>query len=540
MFTIPLLATFSVNPEFALFAVLLSGFLLGRVTIKGFQLGSAGIIFTGLLAGHWGLTIPDGVGVLGMILFVYCLGVNAGPGFFTTLSQNGVALLFLGASMICSAAGTAWLLTRLVALPADLATGLFAGALTSTPALATATELLPPDSELTVGFGIAYPLGTLLVILFVQAAPRLKLNHESGDAGKPLSPNSEKQISRYYIEVLNPALEGKRLSEIPLLDDADCQVSRVLIEDQFRPISSQFRLSVGQHLFVVGSDEEIRSIIDLFGRISPYREDASIEADQQHRRRVVVSSREVIGKSLKQLHLRSRFGITISRIRRHDVEFVPDAQVRLHLGDAVTAIGEPEDLDRFMQYAGHRVRAFDETDLFSLSFGIAVGLLLGAIEFRLGDEGFSLGKAGGPLIAGLLLGYFGRIGSVMGHFPAAARLLLTELGLALFLADAGVRAGGTFVDVLTTHGPVLVLSGMAITLVPLIVGFAVGHSVLKLPLQPLLGGICGAMTSTPGLGALMSSEDANEAVRSYASIYPLALMLMSLIAPLLLSVLSAS
>jgi len=540
MFNAPLLASFSVGPEFALFAVLLSGFLLGRVTIKGFQLGSAGIIFTGLLAGHWGMAIPDGVGTLGMILFVYCLGVNAGPGFFTTLSQNGLSLLLLGASMIGTAATTAWLLTMLVKLPADLATGLFAGALTSTPALATATELLPPDSELTVGFGIAYPLGTLLVILFVQAAPRFGLSNRQTDEPVASAVHSASGITRYYVEVLNPALEGKRLNELPLLEDADCQVSRVLIEDQFRPISSQFTLQVGQHLVVVGSDQDIRSIIDLFGRISQLREDAVIDADQRHRRRVVVSSRDVIGKSLKQLHLRSRFGITISRIRRHDVEFVPDAQVRLHLGDAVTAIGEPEDLDRFMQFAGHRERAFDETDLFSLSFGIAMGLLLGAIEFRLGDEGFSLGKAGGPLIAGLLLGYFGRIGSVMGHFPAAARLLLTELGLALFLADAGVRAGGNFVDVLTVHGPMLVISGMLITLAPLVVGFLLGHYVFRLREQPLLGGICGAMTSTPGLGALMSAEDANVAVRSYASIYPLALMLMSVVAPVLLGLLSSS
>ena len=345
------------------------------------------------------------------------------------------------------------------------------------------------------------------------------------------------RITRYVVEVLNPALSGKQLHDLRLLEETSCQVLRVLVDEKYRPIPPNFSLHVGQHLLIIGLEQDLRAIIDLFGKFSDRQIDVDVEEDLHTRRRVVITSPEMIGKSLKELRLRSRMGVTISRIRRHDVEFVPDSHEKFHRGDAVTAIGEPESLNKFMIEAGHRERTYFETDLLSLSAGILLGLILGSIEFRLGSDGFSLGKAGGPLIVGLLLGHWGRLGPLTGHFPAAARLLLTELGLALFLADSAVRAGRDFVAVLNQYGPLLLLGGLLITLLPLLMGLLVGRQVLKLTRQPLLGGICGAMTSTPGLGALLAADDANTAVRSYASIYPLALMLMSLLTPLLLSLL---
>ncbi len=534
------LAGWSITAETTAFLVLLVGLLLGRLTLLGFQLGAAGIIFAGLLAGHLGLTLPTGVGTVGMVLFVYCLGIGAGPGFFQTLGRHGGALALLGIVMISSAAFATWVFARLSGIPADLATGLFAGALTSTPALATVSDFLPPDSQLTVGFGISYPLGTLLVILFVQlytlyskdASPVVAEGADSETA------EGASRITRYVVEVLNPALSGKQLHDLRLLEETSCQVLRVLVDEKYRPIPPNFSLHVGQHLLIIGLEQDLRAIIDLFGKFSDRQIDVDVEEDLHTRRRVVITSPEMIGKSLKELRLRSRMGVTISRIRRHDVEFVPDSHEKFHRGDAVTAIGEPESLNKFMIEAGHRERTYFETDLLSLSAGILLGLILGSIEFRLGSDGFSLGKAGGPLIVGLLLGHWGRLGPLTGHFPAAARLLLTELGLALFLADSAVRAGRDFVAVLNQYGPLLMLGGLLITLLPLLMGLLVGRQVLKLTRQPLLGGICGAMTSTPGLGALLAADDANTAVRSYASIYPLALMLMSLLTPLLLSLLA--
>ena len=525
--------------ELVLFGILLIGCLLGKLKLAGFQLGSAGIIFTALTAGHYGWTIPQGVGTLGMVLFVFCLGVGAGPGFFRTLGSQGMSLVCLAAAMISAAAVAAWGMARVASLPGDLATGLFAGALTSTPALATVSDFLPPDSQLTVGFGIAYPLGTLLVILFVQAYPRLFPDPRDHRTTSLVTGNEgeSSRIVRRFVKVLNPGLVGKSLEGIPLLDESNCQVSRVLVGDIYCPIPSGFTLQLNQQLLLVGEEHDTRALIDMFGQeIEALPQ--SLHIGEQQRRRVVVTARDMVGKSLKQLQLRTRLGVTISRIRRHDVEFVPDAREELHPGDAVTAIGEPEALDRFMVQAGHRERSYHETDLVSLFTGLVVGLLLGSLEFRFNGEGFSLGKAGGPLIVGLLLGHFGRIGPITGHYPAAVRLLLTELGLALFLADSGVQAGREFLPVLQQHGLFLLLAGVVITAVPLLTGWLVGQRFLKLPRQPLLGGICGAMTSTPGLGALMMGDDANTAVRSYASIYPLALILMSVLTPMLLAVLS--
>jgi putative transport protein len=238
------------------------------------------------------------------------------------------------------------------------------------------------------------------------------------------------------------------------------------------------------------------------------------------------------------LHLRSRFGVTITRITRHDLEFVPDAGQTIQFGDALTAIGEPEGLDAFVAFAGHRERSFDETDIISLALGMLLGVLLGRVQVRLGDEIFSLGMAGGPLVVGLILGHFGRIGPIVGHFPRAARLLLTEIGLAMFLATAGVSAGSQLVPVIREHGPGLCVGAVLITIIPLAVGLLLTRYAIRMGLLRSLGGICGAMTSTPGLGALTSKIDSNVPVTSYATVYPIALVLMSLLAPILVSVMS--
>lgn len=519
----------------AFLLIVLLGSVLGRLSWRGLSLGTSGVIFVALLAGHLGWTIPDNAGLLGLVVFVYCLGIDAGPRFFRMFRQHASWLAIVGVVMLLAAAATTWLFARAINLPADLATGVFAGALTSTPALAAAAESLPANSQLAVGFGIAYPIGAIGVVLFVQLAARF-FTHWSSRPDSETSAGDSTQITREVVEVLNPNIVGKRLSELSVLEHSNCQISRARVNDQMVPIPSGFSLQLGQQLMVIGSASDVQMVVEFMGRKAD-QSNYVLDTERQ-RRRVVATSESVVGQSLKDLHLRSRMGVTITRIVRHDLEFVPDATQIIQFGDALTAIGEPAALDRFVELAGHRERSFDETDLISLAAGLFLGVLVGCIRFELGGETMSLGMAGGPLIVGLVMGHFGRIGPIVGHFPRAARLLLTEIGLAMFLADSGVKAGKDLLPVLQAHGVVLCGGALLITAVPLFVGLVFTRYAAKMSLLRALGAICGAMTSTPGLGALTSKLDSNVPVTSYATVYPIALILMSLLAPVLVSLLS--
>lgn len=519
-----------------LFLTVFLGTALGRLTWRGVSLGTSGVIFVALLVGHLGYRVPNNAGLLGLIVFVYCLGINAGPRFFRMFREQASSLALVGVMMIVAAGTATWLFARVIGLPADLAAGIFAGALTSTPALAAAAESLPPGSQLAVGFGIAYPFGAIGVVLFVQLAPRFlrKSLEEEKDHGATLS--SPQKITREVVEVVNPSVVGKKLSDVSILNTCNCQISRARVGEHMSPIPTSFKLQLGQQLLVIGVESNVDLVVAFLGRKAAQAE--YVLDTERQRRRVVATAESVVGRSLQELHLRSRFGVTITRIMRHDLEFVPDAAQTIQFGDAMTAIGEPEGLDKFVEFAGHRERSFDETDMISLAVGMLLGVLLGRVQFQFGGEAFSLGMAGGPLLVGLIMGHFGRVGPIVGHFPRAARLLLTEIGLAMFLTSAGVRAGGQLIPVIRAHGPGICLGAILITAIPLMVGVLLTRYAVRMGLLRALGGICGAMTSTPGLGALTSKIDSNVPVTSYATVYPIALILMSLLAPVLVSVMS--
>ncbi len=521
----------------AMFAVIGLGLAFGKLSWRGISLGTSGVVFIALVAGHFGFQVPRTAGTVGIIVFAYCLGLGAGPGFLRMFIRRGKALGLTAVSMIVSAGAVAWLLASTLNLNADLVSGLFAGALTSTPALAVAAERLPPDSNVAVGFGIAYPFGVIGVILFAQLVPRF-LATVGGVAQDEddTDPVDDGPISRVLVHVINPAMQGKRLRDVAVLSATNCQVSRLMVGERLEPIPSQFQLQVGQHVLVVGRTRRLPDVVDVLGEKC---NDVNFTLDlERQRRRVVVTSKELLGKSLKTLHLRSKFGVTISRISRQEVEFVPSPDEHIHFGDALTAIGEPEGLDKFVQFAGHRERTLDETDLISLAAGLVLGVIAGSIQLSIGSRSISLGMAGGPLMVGLALGHFGRIGPVVSRMPRAARLLLAESGLALFLAQAGSQAGGQFLEVIRQHGLLLCIASIAIVTAPLVVGFVVARLSLRLGMLESLGGICGAMTSTPGLGAVTSTTDSSLPATSYATVYPLALILITILVPLLISQMS--
>jgi putative transport protein len=528
-----------VTPLTVLLGIIVTGLLLGRLSLLGISFGTSAILFVALLAGHLGLEIPEGIGQLGLAIFVFCVGISAGPTFFRGLASRGRTMASLGGIIVLSAVLVTWLCAKLMQIPAELAGGLMAGAMTSTPALGAITETSADSSSVAVGFGVAYPIGIVAVVLFVQLALKfLQAPLDTTDVYLTAGTDEGAQIQRRIVEIANPGIVGKRLNELVILSESNCQISRVKLDERWRPTPPDYVFQLGEQVLLVGQLDEMTPVAETLGL---FREGdvAILDADRE-RKIVVVTSKEIFGKSLKELRLRSRHGVTVARIRRHEIEFVPSSRTRIEFGDTLTLVGEPLNLATIERTFGHRPRTLNETDLLSLAIGLGVGILVGNLALDIGGFSISLGIAGGPLAVGLVLGHFRRVGPIRGSFPPAAQLLLTEGGLALFLADAGVGAGENVAQVLREHGPVLLMVAAAIAILPMVVGYYVARRGFRLPLLQVLGATCGGMTSTPGLAVLTGATESSQPVTSYVAAYPVALVLITVLAPLLVKLLSWS
>jgi putative transport protein len=524
------------QPLIALFATIAVGLLIGRLSIKGLQLGSSGVLFTALLSGHLGYSIPNGVGTLGLVLFVYCVGIGAGGRFFMAVARDGATLAKLAFTIVAIGGAITWIGARWLDLPADLAAGIFAGALTSTPALAAAAESFSGNAPgVSIGYGIAYPVGAIGVVFFVQVLPRLLKFDLDAVAAEHDEPDDHDAVTNALVEVTNRNLFGKNIADSGITRFNACQISRVYKDQQLAPLKYDDCYAEGQLLLLVGKGREIEMAIDYLG----VRSDQPILLDvENERQQLLVTNRSVAGKTFEELAPLKNHGIVITRITRLGLTFVPGMQDVIEVNDQVTAVGQSDDLAKFAKTIGHRSSAIDSTDLLSLSAGLSMGILLGLIPLALpGGTPITLGLAGGPLLVALLLGHFGKVGNIVGHIPRPTRMLLQELGLVFFLTHAGIRGGVAFLETFETHGFALFVLAASVTLLPLIIAWFLARRYFNLnPLQAL-GGICGSMTSTPALGALTDKTDSQLPVVSYASAYPIALIVMILFAKCLIGLL---
>ena len=526
------------QPLVALFAVIAVGLLLGSISIKGINLGSSGVLFSALLAGHLGYSIPGGVGTLGLVLFVYCVGIGAGGRFFASVAREGATLAKLALVIVTTGGLITWAGASILDLPADLASGIFAGALTSTPALAAATEgLKEASSGVSIGYGIAYPFGVIGVVLFVQVLPRIMKHDLDQIAAKHAAEDdAEDKVENVLVEVTNQNLFGKKIADSGVANFNACQVSRIFKGGQLVPLSYDDAFSEGQLLLLVGRVKEIVIALDYLGHKSHRNILKDVENERQQ---LLVTERKIAGKTIRDLAPLKNHGVVITRITRLGLTFVPNASTVIESNDQLTAVGRTDDLKGFAKAVGHRSNAIDTTDLLSLSAGLTLGIIVGLIPIGLPNSTpVTLGLAGGPLFVALLLGHFGRVGRIVGHIPRPTRLLLQELGLVFFLANAGVRGGGALAETVSEYGLVLFLLGMLVSIVPLIMAWPLARKLFKLDALQALGGICGGMTSTPALGAITAKTDSQVPVVSYVSAYPVALIVMIVIAKALIGLLS--
>ncbi|MFI3244284.1 MAG: TrkA C-terminal domain-containing protein [Akkermansia sp.] len=524
------------NPTFVLFAILSLGIVLGNIQFKGISLGSSGVLFVALLAGHFGFAVPDGITGIGTALFVYCVGLSVGNRFFASLVNQGSTLVLLSIIVI----SIAWLVTvslsSLLGINDEMAAGIFAGALTSTPALAAATEALEDPSLLNIGYGVAYPFGVIGVVLFVQLLPRLLKQ----DLGKldPTTHNSKgdphKIIAR-VVHVTNQELYGKNIKQMEADKHLLCCITRKVTDGLLQTLDEGECFEEGKDVLLVGERANVHREAMALGHIDPNQQHPRSFGDES--KDLIVLNPKLCQIPLNELKLLTGHGIIISRITRLGVTFVPSGTTVLVRNDMVHVVGSPKAISKFSAHCGHRSTAINATDIFSLTAGITLGIIVGNINFTMGEgPGFSLGMAGGPLLVALILGHFGKLGPVVGYMPRPARVLIMELALMLFLAGAGVSGGGKLVETLQAQGVAMFLTGAAVTIIPMLVAFVLARKVFKLSMPESLGGICGSMTSTPALGAITAKTDSQSPVIAYATAYPAALILMTIFAKAVLMV----
>ena len=528
--------------------VISAGILVGKIRVRGVSFGIAGVLFVGILAAHLGLGIDPGtadfVKDFGLILFVYSIGLQVGPGFFASLQRQGLAVNLLAAAVVLLGVGLAVALGRLFSLPAGALVGLLAGAVTNTPSLGAAQQALVEVAggsaaaarQAGLAYAVAYPFGVIGVILgmiLIRRVFRISLGEEraaceQAQAGVFPAPES------VSLEVANPQLDGRPLSALAGVIQAEFVVSRILRgQEVFTPVQDT-PLRGGDVLLVVGARAVLDRLRLLVGKESAV--DLKKVSGPLVSRHVLVSRKPVIGRTLAQLGLRRRYGVNITRIQRAGVEFVPSPAVRLQFGDRLTVVGGQDVVGQLAAELGNSPRQLDIPEILPIFLGMIAGVVLGSLPLPVPGlpMPLKLGLAGGPLLAAIVIGRFGNIGRFSSYVPRGASLMLREVGIVLFLACVGLRAGAGFVPALAGGSGLAWLGcGALVTLLPLALVAAFARLVLKTNYVELCGLLAGSMTDPPALAFANAHTGSDALAVTYATVYPLVTLLRILSAQVL-------
>lgn len=539
---------FNQIPLLALMIVTSLGYALGRITWRGLGPGPAGAtLFIALLFGYCGLSLrafyPEGgtpltIGTLGFVLFIYSVGFEAGPRFFTNFTNRaGWRLVTVGIAVNVIAVVVAIVFGKLFALDGATVAGLLSGALTSAPTYAAAAQMVSDTAHLSVAFVITYPLGLVGLVLMIQTLPRLLRQDLAKDAWadeevpflkvrRSSLQRSEggPETSRGY-EVTRPEVIGKSLVELNLTGRTGCFISRVLRHGELIVPEGSTTLEKGDHLQVIGRVVEHQTFEPLVGREIQDRE---LEAKLPAPRRVEVQAADACGKSLNDLQIIRRFHCIITQIERGDEYIEPDRAVVLHRNDVVEVSGTRENVRAAARFLGRFEAPADETNIAIYTAGILLGLLIGSIHLAPLGIDTQIGMATGLLAAGVLLGWLGRIGRYSTSVPKPARHLVRDLGILLFIGETGLQGGQRLMEGLTS-APWATLAGALIVTLATVAGtLFLALKVLKLRPLDAWGSLCGGLTSSAALQALRREADTNEVAISYTAAYAVASVLATL------------
>ena len=532
--------------------VIAAGIQLGKIKVFGVSLGITLVLFVGIILGHFGFTINHNVihffKEFGLILFVYSVGMQVGPGFFSSFKQGGITLNMLACGIVFLGVLTAVILHYATGIPMPTMVGILSGAVTNTPGLGAAQQAFSDmhgvsDNTIALGYAVAYPLGVIgiiLSIILIKYIFRVSFDKENEQLNSEDSShtNEAKPIS---LIVKNPAIFNKTVAELSnLLEHRDFVISRVWRDSnkQIEIASANTVLQENDKVFVITTETDAETIKTFIGEEIDMERKQWIRMESQFiNRRILITKPELNGKRLGQLKLRKLYGINITRINRAGVDLVAKPGLTLQVGDRVNVVGTETAVSNVEKVLGNSMKRLNEPNLITIFVGIALGIVLGSmpISFPGIPQPVKLGLAGGPLVVAILISRFGYHYKLITYTTQSANLMLREIGITLFLACVGISAGDGFVDTIVNNGGFAWIGyGFIITFVPLMIIGCIGRYFCKVNYFTLMGLIAGSTTDPPAL-AYSNATAGNDAPSvGYATVYPLTMFLRVLTAQLLI------
>ena len=533
------------------------GLFLGRFKVKGISLGSTWILFLGLLMGHLGFSMdPDMlhfVKEFGLILFVFSIGLQVGPGFFHSFKSGGVKMNLLAVMNILLAVAVTYAISAFTGEDLKTMVGVMSGAVTNTPGLGAAQQTYidvataggasdlaagAASGGLAAAYAVAYPIGVIGVIgVILLFRVLFKIDPEKELKQLKDQDDSVDKARRMHVAVENPAIFGRKLEDILKEFGGGFVVSRIMKGEEILFPQPETVLEEGDKLLVVTSQHEVDRIRILFGQEVPmHQQDWVVKDHNMVTRRIVVTKSALTGKTLKQLAFRSAYGVSVTRVVRAGVELVAQPSLYLQMGDGLVCVGTQRNIDHLAKKVGNSADALNKPNLVPFFLGIVAGIIFGSlpIHFPGIPQAIKLGLAGGPLIIAILLGHFGPKYKITTYTTASANLMLREMGIAMFLAAVGIGAGDKFWSSIVGGGYWWILYGALITLIPLCITFIVSRAVFHLNFYQICGLISGSCTNPPVLAFAQGMYGSDYTSVNYATVYPLSMFMRVLVAQVLI------
>ena len=534
---------------FTLALVITLGVMLSRIKIAGISFGVTWILFVGIAAGHFGMTIEHEtlhfIKEFGLILFVFSIGLQVGPGFFSSFKEGGVKMVGCAATVVLLGCLTTYIIHLVTGTPLPTMVGVMSGAVTNTPGLGAAQQAYADatgitDPTIALGYAVAYPLGVVGIILSLIAVRFItRVNFKEEDKALEAMKSEHSNVMRVSVEFTNGALENQTIAHIRELINRSFVIARIMDhEGNIRIADGNSTLKLGDKIRVVCSPDDREAVIAFFGQeIEMSKEEWGVTSDNQRQlvsRRIVITKSAINGKKLSDLRLRTKYGINITRINRAGIDLIPYQGMELQMGDKITVVGDEKAINQVADVLGNSMKKLNEPQLLTIFIGIALGVLLGSIPLMEIPQPVKLGLAGGPLIIAILIGRYGPHFHLVTYTTMSANLMLREVGLALFLAAVGIGAGDGFVDAIMGGGYRWILYGFIITVVPLLIVGLFARLKLKMNYYTLMGLMSGSVTDPPALGYANATAGNDMPAVGYATVYPVVMFLRVLTAQLLI------
>ena len=535
----------------ALYAfVIAAGVLLGKIKFFGISLGVTFVLFVGILAGHFGFTgnpaILSFVQDFGLILFVFCIGLQVGPSFFSSFKRGGITLNLLAVGIVFLNIAVALILYFALQGRVDIPmmVGILCGAVTNTPGLGAANEALQQlhyqGPEIAMGYACAYPLGVMGIILsmiIIRYICRVDVQRDSDEIQKEEEANPHMKPYTISLKVQNEALSGKTLSQVQNFLARDFVCTRIIQDGHMITPNANTVLRLGDRMFLVCAEDDSEAIMAFIGPKIEQDWDATNQQDKPMvSRRILVTQPNINGKTLGELHFSSMYGVNVTRVNRSGMDLFAARQLRLQVGDRVMVVGPQDAIERVANLLGNQLRRLDHPNIVTIFVGILCGILFGSLPIAIPGKPtpVKLGLAGGPLIISILIGRFGHKVKLVTYTTMSANLMLREVGLVLFLASVGIKAGENFVQMVVEGDGVLYVGlGFLITFIPLVITGIVARWHHRVNYFTLMGLIAGSNTDPPALAYANQIAGNDAPAVGYSTVYPLTMFLRILTAQLL-------